>query len=102
MKTKDRKDRNNRSIKYSRILMGSVILLLVAVAAGLLLGWQKLILAILLASVIGSIVLVVLNRVRKQDRDTEYPFGPFIVGGMAVAILFGAPILKWYLALLLG
>lgn len=73
-----------------------------AAAAGLLLGWQKLILAILLASVIGSIVLVVLNRVRKQDRDTEYPFGPFIVGGMAVAILFGAPILKWYLALLLG
>lgn len=73
-----------------------------AAAAGLLLGWQKLILAILLASVIGSIVLVVLNRVRKQDKDTEYPFGPFIVGGMAVAILFGAPILKWYLALLLG
>ena len=73
-----------------------------AAAAGLLLGWQKLILAVLVGSVVGSIVLVTLNRVKNQERTTEYPFGPFIVGGMLVALLAGAPILTWYIGLLLG
>ena len=73
-----------------------------AAAAGLLLGWQKFILAILVGSVVGSVVLVILNRVKKQERNTEYPFGPFIVGGMLLALLAGEPILTWYVGLLLG
>lgn len=73
-----------------------------AAAAGLLLGWQKLIFAMLAASVVGSIVLIVLNRIKKQDRDTEYPFGPFIVGGILLALMAGEPILTWYMGLLLG
>lgn len=73
-----------------------------AAAAGLLLGWQKLILAVLIASVVGSIVLVILNRVKNHDRRTEYPFGPFIVGGVLIALLAGAPILTWYTNLILG
>jgi len=73
-----------------------------AAAAGLLLGWQKLILAMLIASVVGSVVLVVLNRLRSEDKGKEYPFGPFIVAGMLVAMLFGTPILNWYVGLLLG
>ena len=71
-------------------------------ALGLLLGWQKLLLTILLASVLGSVVLVALNRIKNQERDTEYPFGPFIVGGTLVALLAGAPILTWYMGLILG
>lgn len=73
-----------------------------AAAAGLLLGWQKLVLAILIGSVVGSFVLVIFNRVKKQDRDTEYPFGPFIVGGILIALLAGEPILTWYIKLILG
>ncbi len=73
-----------------------------AAAAGLLLGWQKLLLTVLLSSVIGSIVLICLNRLRASARDTEYPFGPFLAGAMAVALLYGPQILNWYLALLLG
>jgi leader peptidase (prepilin peptidase)/N-methyltransferase len=73
-----------------------------AAAAGLLLGWQKLILAILVGSVVGSSVLVILNRVKNQERNTEYPFGPFIVGGVLLAMLAGEPILTWYVGLLLG
>lgn len=71
-------------------------------AAGFLLGWQKLLLAILLASVLGSIVLVAVNRLRNQERDTEYPFGPFLVGGILLALLAGEPIITWYLGVLLG
>lgn len=73
-----------------------------AAAAGLLLGWQKLLLSVLIASVVGSIVLVILNRVKNQERTTEYPFGPFLVGGVLVAMLAGAPIITWYVGLLLG
>ena len=61
-----------------------------------------LLLAILLASVLGSIVLVAVNRLRNQDRDTEYPFGPFLVGGILLALLAGEPIITWYLGVLLG
>ena len=73
-----------------------------AAAAGLLLGWQKLLFAVLIASVAGSIVLVVLNRVKKQGRTTEYPFGPFLVVGMLTALFAGAPVITWYMGLLLG
>lgn len=73
-----------------------------AAAAGLLLGWQKLIFALLIASVAGSVILMALRRARNDEKDREYPFGPFIVVGMAVAMLFGTPVLNWYLGLLLG
>lgn len=73
-----------------------------AAAAGLLLGWQKLILAMLIASVAGSVILMALRHFRKDEKGREYPFAPFIVVGVAVAMLFGNPILNWYVVLLLG
>lgn len=73
-----------------------------AAAAGLLLGWQKLILTMLIASVVACILLVTLNRLRRDDRDREYPFAPFITVGMLIAMLFGSPIITWYVNLLLG
>ena len=73
-----------------------------AAAAGLLLGWQKLLLGVLIASVVGSVVLVILNRVKDQDRTTEYPFGPFLTGGFLIAMLAGGPVITWYVGLLLG
>ena len=69
-------------------------------AAGLLLGWQKMLFAMLIASVVGSLVLMILKRVRGDETGKEYPFGPFIAGGMAIALLFGDPIIQWYLSLL--
>lgn len=73
-----------------------------AAAAGLLLGWQKFLLAMLIASVVGSIVLLVLRAVRKDEQGREYPFAPFIVAGMLFALFFGDPVINWYLGLILG
>ena len=42
-----------------------------AFAAGLLLGWQKMLLAMLIASVVGSLVLTILKRVRGDENGTE-------------------------------
>ena len=71
-----------------------------AFAAGLLLGWQRMLFAMLIASVSASVVLVIIRRVRGDEQDKEYPFGPFISVGIAVALFFGAPIINWYLGLI--
>ena len=70
-------------------------------AAGLFLGWQKLIFAMLVASVGACIVLLALRMIRKDEDGKEYPFAPFIVTGMLVAALFGTPVLTWYVGLFL-
>lgn len=71
-------------------------------AAGLMLGWQRLILAILIASILGSIVLLVIKHIKKDEDGKEYPFAPFIVVGILTALLYGMPLITWYLNLILG
>ncbi len=71
-----------------------------AAAAGLLLGWQKFIPAILIASVLGCVCMVAANRIRHAEKYTEYPFGPFLVLGTLLAMFFGDPIIDWYLGVL--
>ncbi|MBP3592070.1 MAG: prepilin peptidase [Clostridia bacterium] len=71
-----------------------------AAVTGLLLGWMKMLFAMLIASVVASVVLLILKRVRDDENGKEYPFGPFIAGGAAIALLIGDPIIEWYLSLL--
>ena len=71
-----------------------------AFATGLLLGWQKFILAILIASIVACIVLIPLKYAKKDANDAEYPFGPFISLGVLTALLFGSNIITWYVGLL--
>ncbi|MBQ8268306.1 MAG: prepilin peptidase [Clostridia bacterium] len=68
-------------------------------AAGLLLGWQKMLLALLIASVTASILLIILRKQRGDDVDKEYPFGPFLAAGFAIALLCGDPVISYYLSL---
>jgi len=72
-----------------------------AAAAGLLLGWQRFLLSILIASVAGALVMVISNRVTHADKRKEYPFGPFLVVGTLAALFFGNQIISWYIGLLL-
>ena len=71
-----------------------------ALVAGLLLGWQKMLLGMLIASVSASIILLIIRRVRGDEEGHEYPFGPFLAVGIGGAMLFGEPIIEWYLSLL--
>lgn len=71
-----------------------------AFAAGLMLGWQRMMLAMLVASVSASIVLLAVRYARGDEKDREYPFGPFIAVGVALALLFGQAIIDWYLLLI--
>lgn len=72
-----------------------------AVAAGLLLGWQKLLFAVLAASVVGAVVMVITNRLTNAEKRKEYPFGPYLVAGTLTALFLGDGIISWYLGLLL-
>jgi len=74
-------------------------------ACGLLLGWERLLLSILLSTVIASVVLVILSKKDQSDEEndgsqTEYPFAPFLTGAFTVALFFGNTIIAAYLALL--
>lgn len=71
-----------------------------AAATGLFLGWQKFILAILIASVCGSVVMLSLKAIRKEKESREYPFGPFISTGAVFAIFCGDAVINWYTKLI--
>ena len=73
---------------------------------GLLLGWERLLLSVLIAAVSASVVLVILSkRAERKSGDgaeIEYPFAPFLTSGFAIAMFFGDAIINWYLSLILA
>ena len=95
-------------------------------AVGLLLGWERLLLGVVIASLSASVILLLLNRknatteaeteaeIATVDAGTEaeteeatenevvpgeYPFAPFLCSGFWIAMMFGASIISWYLSL---
>jgi leader peptidase (prepilin peptidase)/N-methyltransferase len=63
--------------------------------AGLLLGWQLILLALMVAAVTGSVVHLLLMRLKGKDRVLA--FGPYLAFGILVAMLGGEVILSWYI-----
>lgn len=70
-----------------------------ALVAGLLLGWERLILSLIIATVPAAIIMSIATK-GKEGEDREFPFAPFLIIGFSVAILFGTQILNWYLSFL--
>ena len=66
--------------------------------AGLLLGWERLLLGLLLSTLPAAIIMLFLSR-GKEGEEREFPFAPFLVLGFGAAMLFGAQIVEWYLSL---
>lgn len=68
--------------------------------AGLLLGWQKIIFALFIGCIVGSIVHLILMRVKGKDRVLA--FGPYLSLGIATMMVWGDTIIKAYMRLALG
>ncbi|MBD3670517.1 MAG: prepilin peptidase [Gammaproteobacteria bacterium] len=68
-------------------------------ALGAWLGWQSLPLIVLLASVIGSLVGILLVLRRKHRISQPLPFGPYLAGAGLVALVWGDEIVHAYLRL---
>lgn len=75
-----------------------------AFGSALFLGWKRVILMWILASVSSLIYIAASNikakkRNAEDEQNREYPFGPFLVFGFIAALLFGRKILSLYLGL---
>ena len=64
--------------------------------AGLLLGWPKMLLAVLIGSLGGA--LIHMARM-KRGADRKLAFGPYLAAGIWLAALAGQPIINGYLSL---
>ena len=66
-------------------------------AAGLLIGWQKSVLALFLGCMIGSVIH--LTRMKLSGEDHVLAMGPYLSVGIFIATLWGQQFLNWYLGL---
>ena len=64
---------------------------------GAFLGWQLMLVALVLSSILGSLVGLGMIAARKGDMKYALPFGSFLAVGGLVASLFGEAIVEWYL-----
>ncbi|MEK7510306.1 MAG: prepilin peptidase [Patescibacteria group bacterium] len=68
---------------------------------GLFLGWPNVLVALFVAFVIGAGGGLVLIATRRKNLTSEVPFGPFLIAGTLVALLWGKDLVDWYLNLIL-
>lgn len=77
--------------------MGDVWL---APTLGLLLGWPKILPAFMISFLSGSVVAILLLLTGKKKWGQYLPFGPFLIFGTTLSLLYGGQIWNWYLSLL--
>ncbi|MFH1401522.1 MAG: prepilin peptidase [Parcubacteria group bacterium] len=64
---------------------------------GFFLGFPEILAALFLAFCIGAIMGVCLMVFGKKKFSSEIPFGPFLITGTFLALLFGEKFINWYL-----
>ena len=66
---------------------------------GAFLGWRLTLVTLMMASLVGSLVGLILIVARRGDMKSALPFGTFLALGAAGAAMVGAGALDWYLSL---
>jgi leader peptidase (prepilin peptidase)/N-methyltransferase len=66
------------------------------------LGWGELVVGAFLGFLFGGVVGLLLMAVRRAGRKSSLPFGPYMLGGALVAILWGGALADLYLDSALG
>lgn len=62
---------------------------------GLLLGWQKILLVMVLGCVLGAVIHSVIMKVSKKEHMLA--FGPYLSAAALIVMCFGDTILQWYI-----
>lgn len=78
--------------------MGDVKLMAVC---GLIIGWKHILLALMIGSIVGSVVGLTMIGLKLLSRKQQIPFGPYLSVGIMIAALFGNEIINAYITLLL-
>lgn len=73
-----------------------------AVLIGLVNGWPQTIVAIFIAFLSGAIISSVLLLVGKKRMTSVVPFGPFLIAGSVIALLYGNRLVDFYINGVLG
>lgn len=68
---------------------------------GLFLGWPNILVALFFAFTVGAVIGLILILQKKKGMKSEIPFGPFLITGTFIALLWGKTLVDWYLALIL-
>lgn len=72
-----------------------------AAPMALLVGWPNILVAMFMSFVVGAVIGVGLLATQKRKFGQPIPFGPFMVAGIVIALIFGTDIMSWYLSLLM-
>ncbi len=64
---------------------------------GTFVGWPGVAVTTMIGSTLGAIIGIALMIMGKKGRKSQIPFGPFLVIGAAIYILWGGHIIRWYL-----
>ena len=68
-----------------------------AAMIGAFLGWRYIIVSLFLGFFLGALTGIILIMTKIKKREDAIPFGPFIVLGSLITLLWGEKILSWYL-----
>jgi leader peptidase (prepilin peptidase) / N-methyltransferase len=74
----------------------------IAAGLGALLGWQLALVMLVVATFSGTIGGVMTIAFTKQGMRSTIPFGPYLIFGAWVALLWGTAIVAWYTEVYLG
>ena len=66
---------------------------------GAWLGWQPLLVVILLSSVVGATVGITMIVLKKTDSGTQIPFGPYLAAAGWLTLVWGDDLMRSYLSL---
>lgn len=86
-------------VLLSRGGMGGGDVTLIA-ALGFVIGIKYIMLTIFLSFILGAIISLFLLATKLKTRKDPIPFGPFIVLGFFITVLWGSEIINWYFKLL--
>lgn len=83
-------------LKREGIGFGDVKLVFVS---GFFVGWKGMLFALILASIIGSIILLIIKHKTKSGKFKEFPFAPFLSSAFVISTFIGNLLVDKYLSL---
>ena len=84
------------SVIFKKEAMGGGDVKLAAMI-GAFLGWRYIIISLFLGFFLGALAGIILILSKIKSREDMVPFGPFIVLGSFITLLWGEQIISWYL-----
>lgn len=68
-----------------------------ALFMGLILGWPNILVALVLAFVLGATIGIILILAKKKTLKSQIPFGPFLSAATLISIFWADSLINWYL-----